>query len=236
MELRAEQIRANLQDVQEKVAQACQKSGRDPKDVLILAVSKTKPVEDMQALMSIGQHAFGENYVQEIQKKYEVLGDQVEWHMIGHLQRNKVKYIIDKVKLIHSVDTIELAQQIEKEAAKHDLVMNVLLEVNIAKEQSKWGFTAETASEAAKAIGALPHVRVHGLMTSAPITDNAETNRVHFRNLRELSRQIAAQNYPGVTMETLSMGMTADYPVAVEEGATIVRVGTAIFGARDYSK
>lgn len=236
MELSAETIEKNLQDVRRKVAEACQKSGRNPEDVLVLAVSKTKPIEDLEAAMSVGQHAFGENYVQEIQKKYEVLGDKVEWHMIGHLQRNKVKYIIDKVKMIHSVDSIELAKQIEKEAVKHNVPsIDVLLEVNIAREETKWGFTAEEAPEAAEAIGAMPHIHVRGLMTSAPITDNAETNRVHFRNLRLLSEQIAAENYPGVTMDTLSMGMTADYPVAVEEGATIVRVGTAIFGERNYS-
>ena len=236
MELSAETIEQNLREVREKVAEACRKSGRNPEDVKVLAVSKTKPVEDIRAAMSIGQHAFGENYVQEIQKKYEVLGDQVEWHMIGHLQRNKVKYIIDKVKLIHSVDTVELAEQIEKEAAKHGVNMDVLLEVNIAREETKWGFTAEAAPEAAKVIGAMPHIQVRGLMTSAPITDDAETNRVHFRNLRLLSEQIGAMGYPGVRMDTLSMGMTADYPVAVEEGATIVRVGTAIFGERNYQK
>lgn len=236
MELSPEIIRANLEKVRGEVAEHCAIAGRNPEEVRLCAVSKTKPVEDIKVAMAGGQHLFGENYVQEIQQKYEVLGNQVEWHMIGHLQRNKVKYIIDKVTLIHSVDTVELAKTIEKEAAKHNLTMNVLLEVNIAGEETKWGFTAAEAPEAAKEIGAMPHIQVLGLMTSAPITDNAETNRVHFRNMRLLAEKIGAENYPGVTMKELSMGMTADYTVAVEEGATIVRVGTAIFGARNYNK
>lgn len=236
MELSAETIEQNLKDVRSRVEKACERVGRDPAEVQVLAVSKTKPVEDLKAAMSVGQRAFGENYVQEIMQKYEALGDSVEWHMIGHLQRNKVKYIVDKVKMIHSVDTVELGRQIEKEAAKHNVTMDVLLEVNIAGEETKWGFTAEEAPEAAKQIGAMPHVRVRGLMTSAPYTEDAETNRVHFRNLRLLAEKIGKENYPGVVMDTLSMGMTADYEVAVEEGATIVRVGTAIFGERNYKK
>ena len=236
MELMKDQIQENLKEVRRKSDEACRRAGRDPQEVTLLAVSKTKPIEDIRTAMELGQHAFGENYVQEIRDKYEALGDQVEWHMIGHLQRNKVKYIVDKVRMIHSVDTIELAQQIEKEAAKRNVDIDVLMEVNIAQEESKWGFTAEEAPEAAKQIGTLPHVHLHGLMTSAPITDNAETNRVYFRGLRQLAEKIGAENYPNVVMDTLSMGMTADYEVAIEEGATIVRVGTAIFGARNYSK
>lgn len=172
--------------------------------------------------------------MQELKEKYEALGDAAEWHMIGHLQRNKVKYIIDKVCLIHAVDTLRLAEQIEKEAAKHDRIVEVLMEVNIAREETKWGFTEEEAPAAAKAMGALPHLRLRGLMTSAPITKEVETNRPYFRGLRELARRIDAQHFPNVRMDTLSMGMTQDFEVAVEEGATIVRVGTAIFGARDY--
>ena len=155
--------------------------------------------------------------------------------MIGHLQRNKVKYIADKVKMIHSVDSLELAQQIEKEAAKHDLVMDVLLEVNVAKEESKWGFSAEDVLDAAEKIGLLPHVRVRGLMTSAPYTENAETNRIYFRELHALYEELQHAGFKGVQADTLSMGMTGDYVVAVEEGATMIRVGTGIFGERDYS-
>ena len=185
--------------------------------------------------MTAGQKLFGENYVQEIREKYEELGDACEWHMIGHLQRNKVKYIADKVKMIHSVDSWELAQQIEKEAAKHDLVMDVLLEVNVAKEESKWGFSAEEVLDAAEKIGLLPHVRVRGLMTSAPYTENAETNRIYFRELHALYEELQHAGFKGVQADTLSMGMTGDYVVAVEEGATMIRVGTGIFGERDYS-
>ncbi|MCR4629412.1 MAG: YggS family pyridoxal phosphate-dependent enzyme [Clostridium sp.] len=236
VELTPEEIRENLDLIEENVKKACERAGRAPEEVTICAVSKLKPVEDIRAALSAGQKLFGENYVQEIQQKYEILGNEAEWHMIGHLQRNKVKYIIDKVTLIHSVDSIPLAEQIEKEAAKHDKVMDVLLEVNIAGEESKWGFTAEATEEAAKTIGALPHVRVLGLMTSAPYTEDAETNRVHFRNLRQLFDQLKKDSFPGVEPEILSMGMTGDYVVAVEEGSTMVRVGTGIFGARDYSK
>lgn len=234
-ELTPDQIAANLASVRKNVNDACARTGRKPEDVAICAVSKLKSVADIQAAMAAGQHLFGENYVQEIRAKYEELGDQCEWHMIGHLQRNKVKYIIDKVAMIHSVDTIELAQQIEKEAAKHNVTMDVLLEVNIAREESKWGFTAEEALPAAREIGALPHVRVRGLMTSAPYTEDAETNRVHFRNLKKLFDELGTAGYDGVHADTLSMGMTGDYIVAVEEGSTMIRVGTGIFGQRDYS-
>ena len=234
MELAAEELKQNLANVRARIRAACERAGRDPSGVTLLAVSKTKPIEDIRVLLSEGQKAFGENYVQELKEKYEALGDAAEWHMIGHLQRNKVKYIIDKVCLIHAVDTLRLAEQIEKEAAKHDRIVEVLMEVNIAREETKWGFTEEEAPAAAKAMGALPHLRLRGLMTSAPITKEVETNRPYFRGLRELARRIDAQHFPNVRMDTLSMGMTQDFEVAVEEGATIVRVGTAIFGARDY--
>lgn len=234
MELSAQKIVQNLSWVRSRVEQACRRAGRDPSGVQVLAVSKTKPVEDIRAAMAAGQTCFGENYVQEMMAKYEVLGDAVEWHMIGHLQRNKVKYIVDKATLIHSVDSVALGEQIEKEAAKRNRLVNVLLEINMAGEETKFGLAPEEAAPAARAIGALPHVKVCGLMTSAPYTKEPETNRVYFRNMRLLADSIAAGHFPGVSMDTLSMGMTADYEVAVEEGATMVRVGTAIFGERDY--
>ena len=189
----------------------------------------------IEELLPLGVVDFGENKPQELKEKYEVLPKDLKWHMIGHLQRNKVKYIADKVKMIHSVDSLELAQQIEKEAAKHDLVMDVLLEVNVAKEESKWGFSAEEVLDAAEKIGLLPHVRVRGLMTSAPYTENAETNRIYFRELHALYEELQHAGFKGVQADTLSMGMTGDYVVAVEEGATMIRVGTGIFGERDYS-
>ncbi|MGI6033156.1 MAG: YggS family pyridoxal phosphate-dependent enzyme [Coriobacteriales bacterium] len=232
MLLSREELKENLANVMERIAAACARAGRDPKDVTLLAVSKKKPLEDIVALEEQGQRAFGENYVQELRDKYDELGDSVEWHFIGHLQRNKVKYLIGKVALIHSVDSLRLAEQIEKEAAKNGYDVDVLMEVNIAHEESKWGFTEDDAIDAARAIGELSHVHLKGLMTSAPITEDAETNRVYFKALAELARQIDTEHFPNVQMDELSMGMTKDFEVAVEEGATIVRVGTAIFGAR----
>ena len=222
-------IRENLAEVRSNIAKACEKVGREPSEVTLLAVSKTKPIEMIREAMAAGQRAFGENYVQEIEEKYAVLGDNADWHMIGHLQRNKVKYIIGKVSLIHSVDSLRLAEQIQKEAEKHSVTMRVLLEVNVANEESKWGFTPDE-------VAAMPNVHVCGLMTSAPITEDAESNRVYFRQLRKLFDDIKAMNIENVDMQVLSMGMTGDYTVAVEEGSTLVRVGTGIFGARDYSK
>ena len=229
-------IRENLAEVRSNIAKACEKVGREPSEVTLLAVSKTKPIEMIREAMAAGQRAFGENYVQEIEEKYAVLGDSADWHMIGHLQRNKVKYIIGKVSLIHSVDSLRLAEQIQKEAEKHSVTVRVLLEVNVANEESKWGFTPDETVEAVKAVAAMPNVHVCGLMTSAPITEDAESNRVYFRQLRKLFDDIKAMNIENVDMQVLSMGMTGDYTVAVEEGSTLVRVGTGIFGARDYSK
>ncbi len=234
-ELTPEEIAANLQTVRNNIEAACKRAGRNPEEVQLCAVSKRKPVQDMRAAMQAGQLLFGENYVQELRDKYEVLQDSCTFHMIGHLQRNKVKYLMGKVSLIHSVDSLELAEQIDKEAAKSGLVMDVLLEVNAAGEESKWGFAPEETMEAARAAGSLPHVRVRGLMTSAPYTEDPESNRVYFHTMKRLQEQLAASGYDGVLADTLSMGMTGDYAVAVEEGATLVRVGTGIFGQRDYS-
>lgn len=229
-------IRDNLEEVRKNIREACQRAGREPSEVTLLAVSKTKPVEMMRECMEAGQRAFGENYVQEIEEKYSKLGSSVDWHMIGHLQRNKVKYIIDKVSLIHSVDSLRLAEQIQKEAEKNKLTVRILLEVNIAGEESKWGFTAEETADAVRTAAAMPNIHVCGLMTSAPITEDPETNRPYFRSLRQLFDQIGALGIPNADMQILSMGMTGDYIVAVEEGSTLVRVGTGIFGARDYSR
>lgn len=227
-------IKDNLEAVRKNIADACERAGREPSEVTLLAVSKTKPIDMIREAMSAGQRSFGENYVQEIEEKYSVLGDTVDWHMIGHLQRNKVKYIIGKVGLIHSVDSIRLAEQIQKEAIKNKLTADVLLEVNVANEESKWGFTLDETIEAVKTVSAMENVHVCGLMTSAPITEDPESNRVYFRQLRELFDHIAAMHIPHVDMRVLSMGMTGDYVVAVEEGSTLVRVGTGIFGARNY--
>ena len=227
-------IERNLCQVNNNISKACKRANRNTDDIILCAVSKTKPLSDIETALSCGQHIFGENYVQELTSKYDVLGDKAEWHMIGHLQRNKVKYIIGKVSLIHSVDSIQLAETIEKESAKRDLVTDILLEVNIAGEDSKFGFTPESTPDAVVVISHYPHVRIRGLMTSAPYTEDPESNRLYFRDLRKLFDGIGRLNIPNVSMDILSMGMTGDYEVAVEEGSTMVRVGTGIFGARDY--
>ena len=229
-------ISDNIHAVQSTICQACARSGRDASAVTLMAVSKTKPNEMLLEAYEAGMRVFGENYVQELCTKMETLPDTFIWHMIGHLQRNKVKYIIGKVALIHSVDSLRLAEQIEKEAAKADVIQDILLEVNVAEEESKWGFTLENAGEMVKKISSFPHLRIKGLMTSAPYTLNSEENRIYFRQLKQCFDAIGNLSIPNVSMEVLSMGMTGDYEVAVEEGATLVRVGTGIFGERNYSK
>lgn len=237
-------IAENLREVQNRLREACRRSGRDPGDVILVAVSKTKPFEDILEAAAAGAVHFGENYVQELTQKiglYEQEGEAkpVQWHMIGHLQKNKVKYLVGQTALIHSVDTVSLAQQIEKEAAKKDQTVRILLEVNVAREESKWGFDPGSVAQAAREISAFPHVRILGLMTSAPYTEDPESNRLYFRELKELAGKLAAEklldvsdpDFPG---PVLSMGMSGDFEVAVEEGATMVRVGSSIFGERIY--
>ena len=226
----------NLRDVEKKIEDACKRSNRDPKEVTLIAVSKTKPVEMLQEVYDAGARNFGENKVQEIMDKYDHLPQDIHWHMIGHLQRNKVKYIVDKVQMIHSVDSLRLAETIDKEAKKKNVTVPILIEVNVAEEDSKFGLSLEEVTALAEEISKLSNVRVCGLMTVAPFVEDPEENREVFRSLKKLSVDIAAKNINNVTMSVLSMGMTNDFEVAVEEGATMVRVGTAIFGARDYSR
>ena len=228
-------LKDNLLEVQERIRKACERSGRRPEDVTLIAVSKTKPVEMIQEIMAEQVVDFGENKPQELKIKYEALPKNLHWHMIGHLQRNKIKYIIDKACLIHSVDSLRLAEAIDEEAKKHGIVMPVLVEVNVAKEESKFGIMPEDAPEFIQEIAHLTNIQVQGLMTIAPFTDDPEGNRMHFRNLKKLLVDIREKNIDNVVMCHLSMGMTGDYEVAVEEGATMVRVGTGIFGERDYS-
>ncbi len=226
----------NLREVEARVAAACARAGRDRGEVTLVAVSKTKPVPMLQEIYDAGTRDFGENKVQEICAKQPVLPDDIRWHMIGHLQTNKVRQVIDKACMIHSVDSLKLAQVIEKEAAKRDLDIPVLLEVNVAEEESKFGARTEETAALIQEIAKLPHVHVKGLMTIAPFVDDPEENRPVFRRLKELSVDIAEKNINNVSMCELSMGMTGDFEVAIEEGATLVRVGTAIFGARNYDK
>lgn len=224
----------NLNDVEKRIQVACDRSGRKREEVLLVAVSKTKPVEMIEEIMAAGIVEFGENKPQELRDKYEVLPKNLHFHMIGHLQTNKIKYVIDRAVLIHSIDSIRLAEAVNAEAKKHDRIMPVLVEVNVAQEESKSGFLVEETEEAIREIAKLSNIRVEGLMTIAPFVENAEENRQYFVKLRKLSVDIAAKNIDNVTMHHLSMGMTGDYEVAIEEGATMVRVGTGIFGERNY--
>lgn len=228
-------ILENIKQVEENIIKSCEKVGRDPKEVTLIAVSKTKPYTAIEEALPSGVLDYGENKVQELTEKYEILPKDIRWHMIGHLQRNKVKYLVGKVELIHSVDSLRLANQIETEFAKKNEIANILIEVNIANEESKFGITSETTEQLVREISKLEHVRIKGLMTIAPYTDNPETNRVYFRNMKKLSVDIAEKNIDNVSMNVLSMGMTGDYQVAIEEGATMVRVGTGIFGERNYN-
>lgn len=230
-------VKENLKEVEEKIRQACLRSGRDPKEVTLIAVSKTKPVSMIEEAYAQGIRNFGENKPQELKEKDMILPDDIYWHMIGHLQRNKIKYVLERAKLIHSVDSVRLAEAIEEEAAKRELTVPILLEVNIAREESKFGFLQEEIFDGiGNVISKLPHLRVEGLMTIAPFVENAEENRIHFKNLRKLSVDIEQKNIDNVNMCNLSMGMTGDYEIAIEEGATMVRVGTGIFGERSYIK
>lgn len=229
-------INENLLEVRSNISKACKRAGRNVDDITLIAVSKTKPVEDIQIAYDSGERNFGENKVQEIDAKYPVLSDDIKWHLIGHLQTNKVKYIIDKVTLIHSVDSVHLAEQIEKESAKRSIDMDILIQVNVANEDTKFGLTVEETVNTIKEISKFSHVHIKGLMTIAPFTDNAEDNRIYFRKLKSLAEDIAKMNISNVEMKELSMGMTGDYEVAIEEGATLIRVGTAIFGNRIYKQ
>lgn len=227
-------IKDNIELVKKNIKEACERSGRDVAGANLIAVSKTKPIEMLKEAYEAGCRDFGENKVQEILDKYEDMPADTRFHMIGHLQRNKVKYIVDKVYLIHSVDSLRLAEEISKEASKKNVKVNILVEVNVAKEESKFGTTVEETISLVEKIAALPGIFVKGLMTIAPYVENSEENRQYFVSLRQLSVDIKNKNIDNVSMDILSMGMTGDYVVAVEEGATYVRVGTGIFGERDY--
>lgn len=228
-------IAENLKTVRTKIETSCKVSGRSPKDVTLIAVSKTKPVEMLKEAYEQGCRHFGENKVQELVEKYDAMPKDIKWHMIGHLQRNKVKYIVDKVYMIHSVDSLKLAEEISKEALKKNVTVSVLIEVNVAGEETKFGVSPSSAEELIREIAVLPGVSVKGLMTIAPYVDNPEDNRQYFVALKQLSVDISRKNIDNVTMNVLSMGMTGDYAVAVEEGASFVRVGTGIFGERQYA-
>ena len=228
-------LKENLQKVEENIEAACKRAGRDRSEVTLIAVSKTKPVDMLQEVYDTGIREFGENKVQEMMDKYEVLPKDIHWHMIGHLQRNKVKYLMGKTALIHSVDSLRLAEEISAQSVKHDVITDILIEVNIAGEESKFGTSKEEAMALVEAAAKLPNIHICGLMTIAPYVDDPEDNRKYFRGIRELSVDIKEKNIDNVDMRILSMGMSGDYEVAIEGGATMVRVGTGIFGARNYN-
>lgn len=224
----------NLKQVRTNIEEACQKADRKETEVTLIAVSKTKPAELLTEVYEQGCRHFGENKVQELVDKYEVMPKDIKWHMIGHLQRNKVKYIVDKVFLIHSVDSLKLAQEISKEAVKKNVTVSILIEVNVAEEESKFGVKMQDTEELIRSIAPLPGIQIKGLMTIAPYVEVSEENRQYFAMLKQLSVDINSKNIDNVSMSVLSMGMTGDYMVAIEEGATYVRVGTGIFGERQY--
>ncbi len=225
-------LQANLAAIRQRIAATCSSCGRDPKTVRLVAVSKLQPAAAISEAAAAGQHLFGENYVQELLAKQEELSAPLQWHFIGALQSNKVKYLKGKVGLIHSVDRFSLAQEISRQWGKAGEVANILIEVHLGDETSKAGVAAAEAEALVRQIAALPHLRIRGLMALPPYCDDPEEVRPYFRQLRQLAQQLAALNLPGVTMDELSMGMSHDFTVAIEEGATLVRVGTAIFGAR----
>lgn len=229
-------IKNNLDSIEQRIQAACARAGRDRTEVTLIAVSKTKPVELLGEAYHLGIREFGENKVQELCNKYDSLPKDIHWHMIGHLQRNKVKQVIDKATLIHSVDSYRLAEEISIQAKKKNIIVPILVEVNIANEESKFGITSEDAFALVEQIKDLDNLAIKGLMTIAPYVVDAEENRLYFRKIKQLSVDIATKNYDNVTMNILSMGMTGDFEVAIEEGATMVRVGTGIFGERNYAK
>lgn len=228
-------IRENLTNVLTKIKEAEEKS-RFHQTVTLVAVSKTHPVSDIQEAYDAGVRDFGENKVQELMSKIDELPSDIRWHLIGHLQRNKVKYIIGRTYLIHSVDSLRLAEEIDKESAKHGVITDILVQVNISEEETKSGIDTADAIALVKDIAKLPNVRIKGLMTIAQETQNPEETRPVFQTLRNLSIDIKALNIDNISMDFLSMGMSGDFVVAIDEGANLVRIGTSIFGKRDYTK
>ena len=227
-------IKENLKVVRDNIKKAAEKSGRNPEDVTLVAVTKTHGADMINEAIDMGVTDIGENKVQEILEKYDYV-KPVRWHLIGHLQTNKVKYIIDKVYMIHSVDSIKLMDEIERQAAKHNLVMKILIQVNISGEETKFGIKPEEIEEFLKHAETLSHVKVYGLMTIAPKVDDGMSNRLHFDNIHKIYIDISAKKYDNISMKYLSMGMSGDYEAAIECGSNMVRVGSAIFGARNYT-
>jgi PLP dependent protein len=228
-------IADHLKEIHARIKAAAIRAGRNPDEVRLVAVSKTRPAADIIEAFQAGQSIFGENYVQELTGKAELLFEPLEWHFIGHLQSNKIKYIAGLVTLIHSVDRLSLAEEISRQWGKLGISCDVLVQVNIAGEATKSGTTEEGALQLVRAISSLPNLRVRGLMTMPPFFDDPEAARPYFAELKRLSGLIAAERIPGVEMQELSMGMSGDFEAAIQEGATLVRIGSAIFGERQYN-
>lgn len=221
-----------LEQIQQQIHSACHDAGRDPQHVRLLAVSKKQPLSKIQTLAATGHQLFGESYVQELVDKQDQWPDQGQWHFVGALQTNKVKYLVGRVTLIHSVDRLSLGQEIAKQWQKQDLTAHILLQINLAGESQKTGIDPQQAQELIGQLAPLPGLQIRGLMTLPPYAANPEDVRPYFRQLRELATRIEEAAIPGVSMQELSMGMSHDFPVAIAEGATLVRIGTALFGSR----
>ena len=225
-------VRENLELVREQLAAACSRAGRKPEEVRLVAIAKTKPADMVREAFAAGQTIIGESYVQEFVDKVETIAEPVEWHFVGALQTNKVKYLAGKVALIHSVDRLHLAEEIDRQWGKIGAAADILIQLNLGHELTKSGTSEEELEALVREIVQFPHLRIRGLMTLPPYIENPEEVRPYFRHLRELARHIEGLAIPGVEMRELSMGMTHDFEVAIEEGATLIRVGTAIFGMR----
>jgi len=225
-------ISSNVSLIRQRMEVACARCGSDPQSVRLMAVSKTVAPERIRQALDAGVTLLGENYVQEAREKIPAIGHVAEWHMIGHLQTNKVKYVVNLFDWIHSVDRLELARELDKRAGQNNRRLNVLIEVNVSGEESKSGIEQTQALELVRQVSLLPHINLRGLMTMPPYSDNPENSRPYFQALRKLRDDISAADIPGIRMDELSMGMTDDFEVAIEEGATIIRVGRAIFGNR----
>jgi len=223
-------IKNNLEIINEKIKKAALRASRNPEKIKLVAVTKTATIEQIIEAISAGVKIIGENKVQEAKEKYQILSADIEWHLVGHLQTNKVKYAIEIFDLIHSVDSIKLAKEIDRRSQQFGMITNVLVEVNVSGEETKYGIKPEEVEPFLKEISEFSRIKVRGLMTIAPIAEDQEEVRPYFRKLRELSEEIKSQHIKNVKMDYLSMGMTEDFEVAIEEGANIVRIGRGIFG------
>ncbi|EOD01286.1 YggS family pyridoxal phosphate-dependent enzyme [Caldisalinibacter kiritimatiensis] len=227
-------IKENIENIKKRIKEAAERSGRNEEDIVLIGVTKTVDTDIMKEAIKFGIDNIGENRVQEMKKKYEDISENLNWHMIGHLQSNKVKYIIDKVSLIHSLDRMSLAKELEKRAEQHNITVNSLIQVNIAEEESKFGLKGEEVIPFIENILKFERINIKGLMTIAPFDENPENVRYVFRQLKGLAKDIEAKGYSKIEMKYLSMGMTNDFEVAIEEGSNMVRIGTGIFGKRTY--